>query len=280
MAGSRVEFLKPVREAVARKAMYVCSNPTCLRFTGFVTENGKPHSIAQAAHIAPAGSRGPRHDDPVVLPDGTHAHHGHEGNAIWLCAPCHILVDASPHDHPSDMLLEWKTAHEARMLSLTNLDLERALLRLGEVRQYDDVALDLLVWIDGRRFMYHPALTEDPEHVFAGVEQFRAKTAQVSSFALDPGSPLRIAADVIMDAVLRFLDGLQGVKLNPAGLWSVPGDFETFREQLENFRLAVLGAVLPLVDRCDFQFRHVPQQYVDAARDPKWAPPVEFRFNV
>lgn len=137
----REEFKTNVRAAVARKAMYICSSPTCLRVTGFQTEEGDARAIAQVAHIVAAAKKGPRAG--VALPDGTQIPVGDERNALWLCTPCHHQIDADVSRYPVPLLLEWKNQHEDRVSSLVNLDLEQALLRLGATRRYHDIVRDL-----------------------------------------------------------------------------------------------------------------------------------------
>lgn len=273
MSPTRVEFLQRVREAVARKAMYVCSNPACLRLTGFVTSNGRPRAIAQAAHIAPASARGPRHDDPAVGPDGAAISHGDEVNAIWLCQACHTLIDADPYAYPSDLLRRWKTDHEQRMTGLLNLDLERALRALGEVRQYDEVAVDLLAWLDAHRFMSDSALYENPEYVLLAVAAFKSKMAQVSGFAMNQSLPLRKAADAITDAVLHFMREMHEIPLKLPDLWKTPNATEKFTTELNRMRLTVLGALIPLAEEQDFIFRNIPAGYLEDARKPEWQLP-------
>ena len=112
----RDEFKKPVKEDLARRVSYECSNPECRArtlgpkqaSTGFV-------NLGVAAHIAAAAAGGPRYD-VTMSSDERSAF----GNGIWLCLVCSVLVDRDVDAYPVKLLQDWKQKAEARALLSIN----------------------------------------------------------------------------------------------------------------------------------------------------------------
>ncbi|TLP71124.1 hypothetical protein [Nesterenkonia sphaerica] len=256
--GKRVEFTAGVRQLVARKAMYVCSNPDCLRVTGFSTEKGKPRAIAQAAHILPASQAGPRRTDDVTLPDGSQAKRGDEENAIWLCLPCHYRVDADWEVYSEELLLEWKREHEDRASALVGLDLEQSLLKLAEVRVGHDWARAMLAWLDDHRFMYFDDARECPEYVWKAVDALRVKLVDMRSRVLDMDSDLGRAISGIEAAVQEFIVTLNDVRVDEIQVTSGDPNFERFSNALICMRSRILKAVEVIAKRENYVFRNIP----------------------
>lgn len=111
MAGSnRDEFSRAVKEAIGRRASYVCSNPGCraLTIAPADADASKVLYLGKAAHICAAADGGPRHESSMT-PDQRSAIE----NAIFLCASCADLVDRNGGaDFPVATLREWKRQHE------------------------------------------------------------------------------------------------------------------------------------------------------------------------
>lgn len=256
--GARVEFSTGVRQVVARKAMYICSNPDCLRVTGFSTKKAKPRAIAQAAHIFPASKHGPRRTDDATLPDGSAVKRGDEENAIWLCLPCHYRVDADWEMYPADLLLEWKREHEQRVSALVGLDLEQSLLRLAEVRVGHDWAREMLAWLDAHRFMYFDDAREQPKYVWKAVDALRVKLVETRSRVLDMDSDFGRSLSGIETAVQEFIFSLNDVHVDEIQVTSGDPDFETFSDALICMRSRILKAVDVIVKRENYVFRNIP----------------------
>lgn len=265
--GARVEFLKGVRQNVARKAMYVCSNPDCLRVTGFSTKKGKPRAIAQAAHIRPASEKGPRRTDDIALPDGSEVKRGDEENAIWLCLPCHYRVDADWEMYSEKLLLEWKRQHEQRASNLVGLDLEQSLLKLAEVRVGHDWAREMLAWLDAHRFMYFDDAREQPEYVWKAVDALRVKLVDMRSRVLDMDSDFGRALLGIETAVQDFIISLNDVRVDEIQVTSGDPDFETFAEALTCMRNSILKAVGVIVERENYAFTNIPADWLEDRGD-------------
>lgn len=253
----RVNFTSAVRTHVAKSAHYICSNPECLRLTGFSTGDGRPRSIAEAAYILPASPSGPRRDDVVKLPDGSRLNRGDAGNAVWLCKHCHTRVDTDPEMHPPATLLDWKRTHEERIRGLVGLDLEQSLLRLGEERRGRDLARQLLAWLDGHRFMYFEDSREFPGDVFLAVQALRSKLWELNAQVTDEGSDLGQALSEVGAAVDRFLDALNSIRIDQIRVKSGDPEFEIFSRSLGTLREQILLAVAPLTDSEQFSFKHI-----------------------
>jgi len=106
----RDDFKPAVREQLARRAAYTCSNPICRRHTLLPTSTDSSLSnyIGVAAHITAASPGGPRYD--AVL---TQAQRESIENAIHLCSYCATLIDKNNGiDYPKEQLLQWKSDHE------------------------------------------------------------------------------------------------------------------------------------------------------------------------
>lgn len=253
----RVDFTAGVRASVARSAHYICSNPECLRLTGFSDSEGRPHSIAEVAHVRPASLNGPRRDDVVVLPDGSELERGEAGNAVWLCKNCHTRVDGDPELYSTVTLLEWKRTHEERIKGLVGLDLEQSLLRLGSARLDRDLARGLLAWLDGHRFMYFEDSREFPSQVWGAVQALRSKMWELRAQVADEESDLEQALAGIDAAVSGFLDALNDVQIQQIKATGGDREFELFSRSLTSLREQILVAVGPLVDRESFVFRNI-----------------------
>jgi hypothetical protein len=110
MAGSRDDFPPKVRRELERRVASVCSKPGCGRITtGPHTDPAKSLSVGEAGHITSAAPGGPRYD-----PSLTPAQRKSATNGIWLCSPCHGIVDDDHAPFSPETLRAWKAAAEAR----------------------------------------------------------------------------------------------------------------------------------------------------------------------
>lgn len=228
-----------------------------MRVTGFQTQKGKPRAIAQAAHILPAAPSGPRRDATVTLPDGIKLKHGEEGNAIWLCLPCHYRADSDPEGFPAELLLAWKQEHEKRVSSLVGLDLEQSLLKLGGVRQSHDLAGDLMLWLDGHRFMYFDDSREFPVEVRDALNSLRDKLIRLRASVYDVDSVFGKALSGIESAVLRFFEALSNVRIDEIVVTQGNPNFELFSRSLHQLRREIKVQILPLAREEKFRFTRI-----------------------
>jgi hypothetical protein len=114
----RDEFSPKVRDAVAKRASYICSNPACRSITVAAASSNPERFlfIGKAAHIAAAAPKGPRYDSGLTESDRSDI-----VNAIFLCSGCADLIDRnSGADFSADLLRSWKSEHEAWVRSNLN----------------------------------------------------------------------------------------------------------------------------------------------------------------
>lgn len=106
----RDEFPKAVRDAVAKRASYVCSNPACRALTVAPSDadGSSVLYIGKVAHMSAAASGGPRYDPSMSAESRADI-----ANAIFLCSSCADMIDRNAGaDFPLPRLREWKNQHE------------------------------------------------------------------------------------------------------------------------------------------------------------------------
>lgn len=115
----RDDFLKPVRELIARRVGYRCSNPNCRVLTAGPGDHADGTvDVGVAAHITAAAKGGKRYDPHLTKEDRRSA-----DNGIWLCQIHAKLVDDAPERFTVELLREWKRLSEqAARLEIEELD--------------------------------------------------------------------------------------------------------------------------------------------------------------
>jgi len=116
---TRDDFPKPVRELLARRVGYRCSNPNCRILTAGPGDNvGGTVDVGVAAHITAAAKGGKRFDPHLTKEERRSAENG-----IWLCQIHAKLVDDAPERFTVELLREWKRLSEqAARLEIEELD--------------------------------------------------------------------------------------------------------------------------------------------------------------
>ena len=108
----RDEFSAAVKQKVAARAGYRCSNPACRQPTSGPQEDpAKAINVGEASHITAAASGGPRYD-----PDLSPEERSSINNAIWLCRKCAKLIDNDPQRYTVALLLDWGKRREQEAL--------------------------------------------------------------------------------------------------------------------------------------------------------------------
>lgn len=105
---NRDDFPQKIKDAVAKRAAFMCSNPDCKDIT--VRSHSDPEKSSNngvAAHICAAAPGGPRYD-----PQQTPEERSSINNAIWLCHSCSDIVDKDAKKYTEEVLHEWKKLHE------------------------------------------------------------------------------------------------------------------------------------------------------------------------
>ena len=107
---ARDEFSKPTRDALAKRAAFVCSNPDC-RVVCVSPDPSTEEGViftGKAAHIHAAAPRGPRY-----LPSQTPDQRKHISNGVFLCSSCSVVIDQNTGAaHPAELLRSWKTQQD------------------------------------------------------------------------------------------------------------------------------------------------------------------------
>jgi hypothetical protein len=104
-------FTGPVRDLLAKRASWHCSNPACGILTvGPTADDATASNLGEAAHIYGARPGSARFRDEM-----TDAARADVSNGIWLCCTCHKHADDDPLAHPAELLFEWRRQHERAM---------------------------------------------------------------------------------------------------------------------------------------------------------------------
>ena len=110
---NRDNFSSKVKEELAKRVAFLCSNPKCRRKTIGPKESSEGSvSIGVACHIFAAAPKGPRANQDLSSDERSSI-----DNGIWLCSNCSALIDKDPGAYPPDLLLKWKQDAEQRALS-------------------------------------------------------------------------------------------------------------------------------------------------------------------
>jgi hypothetical protein len=106
----RDDFTQAVKEVLAKRVGYLCSNPNCRAHTvGPASEHSRAANIGTAAHITAASPGGPRYDANLTPEERRGAENG-----IWCCQNCGHLIDTDQHGYSVETLRSWKADAEKR----------------------------------------------------------------------------------------------------------------------------------------------------------------------
>ncbi|MDR4508932.1 MAG: hypothetical protein MRJ65_11990, partial [Candidatus Brocadiaceae bacterium] len=105
----RDEFPTKIKELLAKRVGFRCSNPECQKPTIGPSKNPRESiNIGVASHITAASPGGPRYD-PNLSPSERKS----PENGIWLCQNCAKLVDSDPKKYLLETLTRWKLNSES-----------------------------------------------------------------------------------------------------------------------------------------------------------------------
>jgi len=102
------KFNREIRRKLSDRVAGRCSRPECRRVTVGPLGDLGVLNVGEGAHITAVSSGGSRYDSGLSANQ-----RGDVTNGIWLCATCHVLVDADPEAFPVELLREWKSRAEA-----------------------------------------------------------------------------------------------------------------------------------------------------------------------
>jgi len=101
------DFSEATKQALAKRAAQVCSNPECRRPTsGPHSDESKAVNLGEAAHIR-AARMGPRYEANM-----TDEERAAISNGVWLCKECARKIDVDEAKYPVPLLAKWKGIHE------------------------------------------------------------------------------------------------------------------------------------------------------------------------
>jgi hypothetical protein len=104
----RDDFNKSLKDTLAKRVAYRCSNPKCRKPTSAPhTIPDKAVSVGVAAHITAASPGGPRYDPLLSTQQRTSP-----ANGIWLCQTCAKLIDSDAERFTKAVLVDWKETAE------------------------------------------------------------------------------------------------------------------------------------------------------------------------
>lgn len=116
MVSKRDDFPQKIKELLAKRAGFRCSNPMCRRITiGANSNPQKSTNIGVASHISAAAQGGPRYNPKLTSEERMSIE-----NAIWLCQTCSILIDKDPDKYTDDILKGWKVNAENESFMAVN----------------------------------------------------------------------------------------------------------------------------------------------------------------
>lgn len=248
------DFTDAVVREIGQSAMYVCQNPGCLCFTGFTTSDGRPRRIAEAAHVLPAGGKGPRASDTARFPDVSR---GTAENGLWLCRNCHSEIDGDTSRFPPEELFRWKSEHADLMRRIVGRDLEAALLRLGNAKRYHQEVRDLLSFFESRRLLYEGLDAEFPPRVLDSIEMIRMRLVQVRA-SINPDVDLYEMIASLQAAVDRFMRNI-GARTDLRSLRCDSRDpkWRKFASSLKDFRTEAIVLLRVLAGSADYQLSKI-----------------------
>lgn len=103
----RDDFNKNVKDQLAKRVGFRCSNPKCKCSTIGPKSGEESNTTGVAAHITAASPGGPRYDSTLGETERKSIHNG-----IWLCQSCAKLIDNDKNIYTIMRLIMWKNCAE------------------------------------------------------------------------------------------------------------------------------------------------------------------------
>lgn len=107
---NRDDFNPKVKDAIAKRASYICSSHSCRSLTLCASEADPEKYVynGKIAHITAASEGGPRYDSSLSSKERSSVENG-----IFLCSNCADIIDKNKGvDYSPDVLRKWKMEHE------------------------------------------------------------------------------------------------------------------------------------------------------------------------
>lgn len=116
----RDDFPIRIKETLAKRVAYHCSNPDCdIITTGPHTDSSKYINLGVASHITAASPNGPRFDPNLSKQERSAIENG-----IWLCQKCSKLIDSDEIAYTIERLKNWKITSERKIDDIINSNIQ------------------------------------------------------------------------------------------------------------------------------------------------------------
>lgn len=131
----RDDFKQNIKETLAKRVAFICSNPECNMPTIGPNEiQDRSTNIGVAAHISAASRGGKRYDDKMS-PDQRSSIE----NGIWLCQSCAKLIDSDEVKFTTELLLSWKKESELKAGKRLNKQVQNAPAIFSDQSSYEKI---------------------------------------------------------------------------------------------------------------------------------------------
>ena len=198
----RDEFPLGVRQKLAERAAFICSNPSCNKITIGPVENDltKSTRIGVAAHICAAAPNGPRYDISQTLRERASI-----TNGIWLCGSCSILIDKNNGiDYPADHLHRWKNDHEELMKKCLEGS-KRLIFQFLNTPNDHSTIVHIVRFLEQRGVMFMPYKYEFPRYVFDSIKETRNFLTHIQT-SVETGSKIDMIIDSMNHGLRHFMN--------------------------------------------------------------------------
>lgn len=196
------DFKLDIKNKLAERAAYICSNPSCNRMTIGPDDSNQAKSTKAgvAAHICAASLGGARYDMSQ-----TPAARSGISNGIWLCGTCSILIDKNNgYDYPADHLKKWKTDHE-KLIKECLEGSKRIMFNFMTKTDQSQTCRKIVKFLEQRGALFMDLQYEVPMYVYDSAKEIRTFLTQIQS-EIVPDSPLEVIVDSINHACRHFMN--------------------------------------------------------------------------
>ncbi len=135
----RDDFSQKVKDELAKRVGYLCSNPQCRKVTiGAQNAQDGTINIGEAAHICAASKGGKRYDETM-----TPEQRADISNGIWLCRNCAAMIDRDEAFFTKEILHLWKQLAEREANQA--IVLGRTIEGIRKLSKSDREILDIII---------------------------------------------------------------------------------------------------------------------------------------
>lgn len=219
------DFSAATKELLAFRSSLICNNPNCATLTAGPSDATGPLALklGEAAHIRAARPGEARYDEKM-----TDDERAAFENGIWLCASCHTMIDKNKGaDFSTDVLLKWKTNHEAVIRSLLHSH-RSPLPLLRKFTEEGQIAQEVIDMLEQHGALFAHRIYEVDQHVITSIERLRTNLQPLIR---------RIKYDTHLKDLIKDIADLCRDFMNTTGNFASHGwsDLEAFRNRVGTF---------------------------------------------